>query len=132
MTKYVYSGKEVLKNIDKYIERQNTMTRQEKKEELIGLFSTGAIFIGDLIDEAMDFADMHPHWISVDDELPKEDGFYLCVIGETIQSLFYNDGLEEWYEFYLTKEEHLDCEDLTKKVTHWMPLPAPPKKGGKK
>ena len=36
------------------------MTRAEKKEELIGLFSTGAIFIGDLIDECFDFADEHP------------------------------------------------------------------------
>lgn len=36
------------------------MTRQEKKEKLIGLFSTGAIFIGDLIDECFEFADEHP------------------------------------------------------------------------
>lgn len=30
------------------------MTRKEKKEELIGLFSTGAIYIGDLIDECFE------------------------------------------------------------------------------
>ena len=36
------------------------MTRQEKKEELIGLFSTGAIYLGDLIDECFEFADEHP------------------------------------------------------------------------
>ena len=36
------------------------MTREEKKEELIGLFSTGAIFIGDLIDECFEFAAEHP------------------------------------------------------------------------
>ena len=36
------------------------MIREEKKEELIGLFSTGAIFIGDLIDECFEFADEHP------------------------------------------------------------------------
>lgn len=36
------------------------MTRQEKKEELIGLFAVGAIFIGDLIDECFEFADEHP------------------------------------------------------------------------
>lgn len=36
------------------------MTREEKKEELIGLFCTGAIFIGDLIDECFEFADEHP------------------------------------------------------------------------
>jgi hypothetical protein len=36
------------------------MTRAEKKEELIGLFSTGAIYLGDLIDECFDFAAEHP------------------------------------------------------------------------
>ena len=36
------------------------MTRQEKKEELIGLFAVGAIYLGDLIDECFNFADEHP------------------------------------------------------------------------
>lgn len=36
------------------------MTRAEKKEELIGLFSTGAIYLGDLIDECFEFAAEHP------------------------------------------------------------------------
>lgn len=36
------------------------MTRQEKKEELIGLFAVGAIYLGDLIDECFEFADEHP------------------------------------------------------------------------
>lgn len=36
------------------------MTREEKKEELIGLFSTGAIYLGDLIDECFEFAAEHP------------------------------------------------------------------------
>ena len=56
------------------------MTREEKKEELIGLFSIGAIFIGDLIDECFEFgvewADAHPHWISVEDELPPKNSEY--------------------------------------------------------
>ena len=77
-----------------------------------------------------EWADAHPHWISVEDELPKDDEFYLCVVGNDIEVLFYNEGLEEWYEFYITKEEHLSCDDLTKRVTHWMPLTQAPKKGG--
>lgn len=36
------------------------MTRAEKKEELIGLFAVGAIYLGDLIDECFEFADEHP------------------------------------------------------------------------
>lgn len=46
------------------------MTRQEKKEELIGLFLNGAITIGELIDECFEFVQHHPRWISVEDELP--------------------------------------------------------------
>ena len=86
--------------------------------------------IEDAFIEGAWWADSHPHWINAEDELPTKAEFYLCVIGDTIQVLFYNEGLEEWYEFYVTKEEHLDCEDWTKKVTHWMPLPQPPKEGG--
>ncbi len=65
-----------------------------------------------------------PHWISVEDELPKESDYYLCVIGSTQEVLWYNEGIEEWYEVYATKEAYLDIEDLTARVTHWMPLPA--------
>ena len=36
------------------------MAREEKKEELIGLFAVGAIYLGDLIDECFEFADEHP------------------------------------------------------------------------
>ena len=106
------------------------MTREEKKEELIGLFSTGAIYLGDLIDDVMNFAEENiekeatrkivecseflaklPHWISVEDEMPKEDGrylFYHAILG--VQSAYYYNDLT-----------------LDKAVTHWMPMPAPPK-----
>ena len=92
------------------------MTREEKKEELIGLFAVGAIFIGDLIDECIDFGQQHPHWISVEDELPK-DGAYVVTINKV--------GLKEVRHFYHDKwfssfgNEYGD-------VTHWMPMPQPP------
>ena len=92
------------------------MTREEKKEELIGLFAVGAIFIGDLIDECIDFGQQHPHWISVEDELPK-DGAYVVTINKV--------GLKEVRHFYHDKwfssfgNEYGD-------VTHWMPTPQPP------
>lgn len=98
------------------------MTREEKKEELIGLFSTGAIFIGDLIDECFEFGQHHPHWISGEDK-PRENGFYLCYSDKEkayeILSLYGAD----WYDAY---GHYIPSCD----VTHWMPLPAPPKKGG--
>lgn len=84
------------------------MTREEKKEELIGLFSTGAIFIGDLIDECFEFGQQHPHWISVEDELPKEDGIYL----------FYDEASGVYTSAYYVGFA------ISGSITHWMPLPA--------
>ena len=92
------------------------MTRQEKKEELIGLFAVGAIYIGDLIDECFEFGQQHPHWISVEDELPN-DGAYVVTINKV--------GLKEVRHFYHDKwfssfgNEYGD-------VTHWMPIPQQP------
>lgn len=91
------------------------MTREEKKEELIGLFSIGAIFIGDLIDECFEFADANPHWISVKDELPKERDWYL------IYDTNMGHDVCMWYG---------DCWGNCYKVTHWMPLLKPPTKKG--
>lgn len=60
-------------------------------------------------------------WISVKDRLPEDDAMYL-VYGRNgygiAFAVYYGDG--EW----------LICDDLTnitRFVTHWMPLPKPPK-----
>lgn len=92
------------------------MTRQEKKEELIGLFAVGAIYIGDLIDECFDFGQQHPHWISVEDELPKEHGAYLVFnsVTSTEDIYVYSNG-EWWYNADR-------CPSGV--ITHWMPLPS--------
>lgn len=71
----------------------------EQQHALELAFQAGAIW-----------ADSHPHWISVDDELPKENGrylFYHTILG--VQSSYYYNDLT-----------------LDKAVTHWMPLTAPP------
>ena len=101
------------------------MTREEKKQELIALFTTGAMPIGELIDACFAFADAHPHWISVDDELPKDSGgFYLSV----------DKNGEIWYRQYTklygwrSVVGNMFISGLD--VTHWMPTPQPPKKGG--
>lgn len=93
------------------------MTRQEKKEELIGLFVVGAIYIGDLIDECIEYGQQHPHWISVEEELPKEHGAYLVFnsVTSTEEIYVYSNG-EWWYNANR-------CP--TGVVTHWMPLPPP-------
>lgn len=62
----------------------------------------------------IDYAEHHPHWISVKDEgLPTKDGCYL----------FYAEG-EPVYMCYYYADFKMSL------ATHWMPLPEPPKKGG--
>ena len=90
------------------------MTREEKKEELIGLFCTGTMYISELIEECFDFAS--PKWISFEDKLPPKDGRYL----------FYDTFLGPRVSAY-----YVECT-LVKEITHWMPLPQAPKKGGEK
>ena len=60
-------------------------------------------------------------WISVEDRLPKICEFYLCLYIDKnvcavnpIHEIFYFE-----YEFF--------TEDTYWRVTHWMPLPEPPK-----
>lgn len=67
------------------------------------------------------WADEHPHWISVEDELPKESGgFYLSVD---------SDG-EIWFrqftKLYGWRSTIGNMLISGIEVTHWMPLPAPP------
>lgn len=67
------------------------------------------------------WADSHPRWISVEDELPEETDLYLVVQNDIVQAYWWFNGIKEWRENTRRMEG----------VTHWMPLPALPKKGGK-
>lgn len=60
-------------------------------------------------------------WISVKDRLPERNGIYLAYDGEYISTVEYEKGRpdSEWTDDY---EGYLDLL-----VTHWMPLPEPPK-----
>ena len=62
-------------------------------------------------------------WISVDDRLPEKEGVYLV-------HTTYN--IIETEVFYISKHDDISYWwDLDGMVTHWMPLPEPPKmKGG--
>lgn len=122
------------------------MTRFEKKEELIGLFSSGSILIGDMLDEAMDFAEKNiekeatrkivecseflaklPHWISVEDELPPLYEFFLYFGKNGVVRMMNCNNVHHGR----SNEEYLkDCIDCGF-ITHWMPLPAPPTCSGK-
>lgn len=69
-------------------------------------------------------ADYHKQeWISVEDRLPEKEGVYLV-------HTTYN--IIETEVFYISKHDDISYWwDLDGMVTHWMPLPEPPKmKGG--
>jgi hypothetical protein len=68
-----------------------------------------------------EWADEHPHWISVEDELPPIGGIVLVAIplGGELSVL----------PLSIKNESDFEC---LSGMTHWMPLPQPPKKGGEK
>ena len=64
-----------------------------------------------------EFADLTPRWISVEDELPKDDSLVLTITHSGSQRVgFYNDG---WW---------MASVNISRmgSVTHWMLLPQPP------
>lgn len=65
-----------------------------------------------------EWADRHPHWISVEDELPKigKDVLVLREDGEMQVAHQYNEEIARWWS--------VDGFPLKNNVTHWMPLPS--------
>ena len=63
-----------------------------------------------------------PKWIPVTERLPQEDGRYMCNVKSfAFPGSFYQTILK--YDKYGFREGHIYTDD----VTHWMPLPEPPK-----
>ena len=68
--------------------------------------------------EGAQWADQHPHWISVKDELPEACVTVLTTTQHGTQSVgCYEDG------WWLANSPNLVRMGS---ITHWMPLPAPP------
>ena len=67
-------------------------------------------------------------WVSVDERLPEESGDYYDTVilslkdGRTVAGCYRNNDKEWWGD--ITDGEY---SNLTGEVTHWMPLPQPPK-----
>lgn len=74
--------------------------------------------------EGAAWADEHPHWISVEDELPpkKTDEVSDKVLVYDAKT---NRVYTSWY--FHSIERWVNGWD---NITHWMPLPTPPEKGG--
>ena len=75
-------------------------------------------------------ADEHPHWISVEDQLPELYENHGCKQNWSIDVLFrygggeyavgfYHYGTGEWY--IVTEGDDVEVEHS--EVTHWMPIP---------
>ena len=72
-------------------------------------------------------------WISVQDRLPDKDGCYIVTACD--EGCSCGDGI--WYDTVVIEAEHYKGEwswnengteyDITDLVTHWMPMPNPPK-----
>lgn len=119
------------------------MTREEKIKKIACAFAIdevkdtcnpaskrGLLYAGFV--SGAEWADAHPHWISVEDELPKigKDVLVLREDGEMQVAHQYNETIARWWS--------VDGFPLKNNVTHWMPLPQAPtvaenatvKKGG--
>lgn len=82
------------------------------------------LMIQDLRRENAELRARVPQWISVEDRLPKEDGYYLCCVKSSLfPDRVYIDILE------CDKGSFEEGHIYTDTVTHWMPLPPEPLKG---
>lgn len=64
-------------------------------------------------------------WISVKDRLPSSEGYYLVLDYKHIEKLMFREGF-----FWTTScydYDHTNEDQKSMYVTHWMPLPQPPK-----
>ena len=72
--------------------------------------------------QMMDAADSYPNWISVEEELPKVQDWYLCYndVEDGSEVLHWEGDGNVWMDN--------DWHYKSKEITHWMPLPQPPRK----
>lgn len=64
-----------------------------------------------------EWADAHPHWISIDDELPPCNVFVLTCDEQENENLLMLGGNGRWYD---------KAVGFHRNITHWMPMPPPP------
>lgn len=102
------------------------MTRKEQieqaAEEYVADYHDGVqAFIAEVAFHlGAEWADAHPNWISVEEELPpireigRSDIVLVCTAEEKIGIAYYNHVNKVW------------VSSATRNVTHWMPVPRPP------
>ena len=114
------------------------------REKLVELLQSapadimGNIGVGVLADHLIANGVTVPQWISVDDRLPEDSGYYLVVYrdkyNESISidfDMYVKCNIGEWWESEfacdITKQFLWATRLQEQEVTHWMPLPLPPK-----
>ena len=93
------------------------------REEFINWFEERFVLTKNDIYELVQLYDevTKHHWISVEDELPPLNVFVLTCDGQKNENLLMLAGKGRWYD---------KAVGLHRNITHWMPLPQSPKKGG--
>tara|TARA_R110002051_G_scaffold5421_1_gene28054 strand:+ start:234 stop:515 length:282 start_codon:yes stop_codon:yes gene_type:complete len=70
------------------------------------------------------------NWISVEDELPISQDYQSALLGCEV---LVSDGVSVYSNTYAIGGNHIGrpwgafSDDMNNKITHWMPLPEPPK-----
>lgn len=95
------------------------MTREEEIKEVAGTYAKDTCNPASkrgFVDGAQ-WADEHPHWISVEDELPPWNVFVLTCDRQENINLLMLGGNGRWYD---------KAVGFYRNITHWMPLPQAP------
>lgn len=96
--------------------------------EWMGAMSKNVVHIADAWYAAVKWADSHPHWIPVEDELPpKKDKYSKC----SAEVLVITERKECFIAKYWYDGDNWAVSGFTtSKLTHWMPI-VPPRKEDK-
>ena len=106
---------------------RNISDAEEYAKQLAHLFLGNGLSLKTILLMAIDFGQQHPNWISVDEELPEK--------GKDV--LVWSSGSDEpmvgyyWHWNWQRKQHMFDVYNDRKirgNITHWMPLPQPPRK----
>jgi len=107
------------------------MNAKEKKETInrvMHLLRCGTISTSTPNKEVWKFFEFEENngWISVEDKLPEECELVYAIREGNVEPGIYKFMAKDQWEW---APRFIACLD---DITHWMPLPKPPKKGGKK
>ena len=111
----------------------NDRTKEKIVELLDIIIQPGQKTLGDIADYLIRNGVTVQEWISVKDRLPDKDGCYIVTACD--EGCSCSDGI--WYDTVVIEAEYYKGEwswnengteyDITDLVTHWQPMPNPPK-----